>query len=190
MGEPVNQQDPEGKYIWPGESHVEEYAWEDLGDITVQQAALGVGALDYASVQALAVANRVFWKPQKRKVALEFRFEMDGSEDDTSVLALYGHSPRIDSSGDVQNDEYVHIIDLTIAQGTQQGNTASTFFANIVTETSASKAWLTATTMVKPSTELDNFMARWLLNKHGYRDFAWIATTRSVTTIHIWGRRL
>lgn len=186
----TNPRDPEGKIIWPGESHVEEYAWEDLGDLTVQQAAFASANLDYATVYAVVAANRALWTPRKRKVALEFRFEMDGSENNTSVLKAYGHCPRIDSNGDEQNDEFVHIADLTITQGTQNGNTASTFFANVIAETSTSLAWLSTTSVIKPSTEIDDFVARWLINKHGYKDFVFIATTLGVTTIHIWGRRL
>jgi hypothetical protein len=184
----VNQRDPEGKIIWPGESHTEEYAWEDLGDITVQQAALAGNARDYASVTELAAANRVLWTPQKRKVSLEFRFEMDGAENATSIIACYGHCPRIDSSGDEQNDEFTIICSLTLTQGTQEGNTASTYFADTLAE-GTDKAWLSSTTLIQKDGG-DNQCARWLINKHGYRDFIFIATTLSVNTIHVWGRRL
>ena len=187
MGEPVNVYDPEGKHVWSGVSKVEEFGWEDLGDITSAQAALGAGAMDDASVEALAAAKRVIWTPEKRSVALEFRFEMDGSANDTSVVECYARSNRVDSSGDTQVDEYTRFDTLTITQGTQEGNTASTFFADLIAE--ANTAWVSDTRLVQVASG-DNHIARLLINKHGYVKFCFIVSTLGVTTIHVWGKRL
>ncbi len=183
----VNLYDPEGKVIWPGVSKVEEFAWEDLGDITSSQAALGAGAMDDASVEALTAAKRVIWTPEKRPIALDFRFEMDGSANDTSVIQLYARADRVDSSGNVQVDEYTRVATLTLTQGTQEGNTASTFFADNIAE--AAFSWGSASRAIQVSGG-DNHIARWRINKHGEKKFCFIASTLSVTTIHVWGRRL
>lgn len=187
MGEPVNLVDPEGKFFWVGVSKVEEFAWEDLGDITVAQAALGAGAMDDASVEALTSTKTVIWTPEKRPIALDFRFEMDGSENDTSVIEVYSRADRVDSSGDIQVDEYTRVATLTLTQGTQVGNTASTFFADSIAESAFS--WGSASRAIQVSGG-DNHIARWRINKHGERKFCFIASTLSVTTIHVWGRRL
>lgn len=185
MSEIVNIADVEGKIIWPGESHVEEYAWEDLGDITTAENALAADGMDDVSVVALASAKTVIWTPQKRKVALEFRFEMDGSENDTSVLDLYARGNKISSAGVVSADRYTRVATLSLIQGTQDGDTAH--FADSIVESNG--AWLSSRTTVMPSSA-DNHIARYLINKHGYTKWLFIATTLGVTTIHVWGRRL
>lgn len=187
MGQQVSQLDPEGKNIWPGISKVEEFPWEDLGDITSAQSALAAGAMDDASVEALAATKKVIWTPKKRPVAMDFRFEMDGSANDTSVLEAYARADRVDSSGDVQVDEYTRVATLTITQGTQVGNTASTFFADDIAETNF--AWGSASRAIQVSSG-DNHIARWRINKHGEKKFLFICSTLGVTTIHVWGRRL
>lgn len=181
----VNQRDPEGKIIWPGMSNVEEYPWEDLGDITTAQTALAADGMDDASVVALAAAKTVIWVPEKRPVSLEFRFEMDGSEDDTSVLDLYARAKKISSAGVVSADRYTRVATLTLTQGTQDGDTAH--FADRAAI--SNEMWLSALREVITGTG-DDHIVRILLNKHGYTNFLFIATTLSVTTIHIWGRRL
>lgn len=185
MSEIVSIKDPEGKIIWPGESHVEEYPWEDLGDITVAESALAADKMDDASVLALTATKTVIWTPEKAKVALEFRFEMDGSENDTSVLDLYARCNKISSAGVVSADRYTRVSTLTLTQGTQDGDTAH--FADSIVE--SNKAWLSAPSVVMPSSA-DNHIARYLINKHGYTKWLFIATTLGVTTIHVWGRRL
>lgn len=185
--EVINQRDPDGKVIWPGESHVEEYAWEDLGDITVSEGALAADKMDDASVVALTSTKTVIWVPKKRKVALEFRFEMDGSVNTTSVLDLYARANKISSAGVISADHYTRVATLTIYQGTQEGDTTSTYFADRAAITN--EAWLSALVEAIYSTG-DDHIVRILLNKHGYTNFLFIATTLSVTTIHIWGRRL
>jgi len=183
--ERVQIYDPTGGLIYPGQSHVAEYPWEDLGDITTAQAALGADEMDDASVVALAAAKKVIWVPKRKPVAQEFRFEMDGSENDTSVLDLYARCNKISSAGVESADRYTRVSTLTLTQGTQDGDDAH--FADSIVE--SNKAWLSAPTAVMPSSA-DNHIARYLINKHGYTNFLFIATTLGVTTIHVWGRRL
>lgn len=181
----VNQRDPDGKIIWPGESHVEEYPWEHLGEITDNEDALGADEMDDASVEDFNGAKTVIWVPKKCKVALEFRFEMNGSPDDTSVLDCYVRCNKISSAGVISADHYTRVVTLSLIQGTQDGD--NDHFADSIIE--SNKAWLSGTTVVMPSSE-DDHIARWLLNKHGYTNILFIATTLGVGEINVWGRRL
>jgi hypothetical protein len=64
------------------EGYLGYHYWQqpDNNTITVEQALLGATALDYASVNTLADANKVIIEPPNGQVAMEIRFYGDGAD--------------------------------------------------------------------------------------------------------------
>jgi len=167
--------DNEVTCVNPSEDYVQQYAWREAGQITSAQAALAVDARDHASVEALAAAKKVLFKPEHGSVALEFRFRSDGSENDANTIQVYA------AAGD---DHYTRIAQLVATQGQQDASEGH--FADSIVETLDN--WLTDTKVVQPSS-VDNHIARYILNTHGYDRFLFIVSTLATTTVYVDVRR-
>jgi hypothetical protein len=101
--------------------------WIKLGGITVQSSDLGVTGRDAATVEAIASTTAVrFSPPVPGPYAVLIRFRSDGSENDDSVVQLYG------ASG---NDHYHKLAQLTVVQG-KQLYSGSIYFVDTITPAS------------------------------------------------------
>lgn len=161
------------------ESFLSHYQWQapDNNLITVEQALLGATALDDASVETLADANKVLIKPPNGVVAMELRFFGDnaaaGNTDD--VVQLYAAAGV---------DHYRHFAQLTIIIGTQDYGTLYHFHDDI---TAANNAWLSTASAVSPGN--DTF-GSYTFNTHGHDRFLVIASDKDCTTIGVEWRQL
>jgi len=156
------------------ESYVPHTNWVEGEEITVEQAVLTGTQRDDATVEALAAANKALIRPGSGTVALELRFRSDGTfeANDDSVLQLYAAAGK---------DHYTRIATLTIIQGEQLHSTGIYFCDSIV---ATLENWISATEVVQPET-LDNHIARYVLNTHGYNRFLLIASDLDTTTIYV-----
>lgn len=151
--------------------------WRNLGSITVAQALLGGTEKDHASVLALPDGAGVLHMVEDGSVAYEWRFRTDGDEDDAPVLQLYRCAGV---------DHFSHVVQLTLAQGTQLASTGIYFVDGI---TAANEAWYDDTFSCQPTVKANN-IASYGLNRYGNDRFLFIASTLAVTTIYIDARRL
>ena len=120
------------------QQNVEKYLgqnfWQDGGEITVQQALLGADALTHEAVKALADANKVLITIPQGWIAMEIRFYVTGTEEDSNILQLYAAS-----TSDSKPDHYRHFAQLTTLVGTQEYG--SNFFVDTISP--ANEAWMT-----------------------------------------------
>lgn len=164
------------QYPWVVNGAVQPWLSNEVyaGTITVEQALLGATALDDASVETLAAANKVIIQPQNGWVSMELRFYGDGAENIDDVVELYAMAG---------SDHYRHFAQLAIVIGTQDYGTSYHFHD---TMTPANEAWLTAASEVSPANDT---MASYIFNVHGYSKFLVIASDLDCTTIGVDYRR-
>ena len=87
-----------------------QYDWTQIGNLSTEQTALGVDGRDNASVAALTATGRAIWTPDDGTAAAVLRFRVNGSENNTFQVLVYGAKGA---------DYYTLIADLTLIQGTQ-----------------------------------------------------------------------
>ncbi len=123
-----------------------------------------------ALVEALADAKKVLIKPPNGAVSLELRFRSDGSADDNNVIQLFAAAGA---------DHYIHMAQLTTQQGAQI-DTGSIYFADAITP--ANEIWLTSNSELSTT---DDYIGRYVFNRHGYDRFWIIASTLATTTLYV-----
>jgi hypothetical protein len=141
------------------------------GKITTQADAadFAVTARDDAAVEALADAKKVLIKPPNGIVSLEFRFRSDGSENDQNVVEMFAAAGV---------DHYRLIDQLTLDQGTQVFS-GSIFFVDQIAQSGTE--WITSPSPVSPA----NSIGSYVINRHAYDRFWFVASTLATTTLYI-----
>lgn len=162
-----------GNPINPGERHTAQYGWESAGVIT-EVVAAGQAPIDEdkrtdADIVGLVAAKKIIFEPKDGIVAFEFRIRSDGTVDDDLVISLLAAAGI---------DHYTKIADLTCTQGTQPGDAG--YFTDAISP--ANEDWLTKPRVVAAQ---DEFIARYVLNTHGYDRFLWVCTDKQNAT-NIW----
>jgi len=173
---------PLGRVVWPGQPNTVQYEWENAGSITAVVAA-GWAPIDVdkradADVVALAATKKIIYEPANGQVAFEFRVRADGTEEDGFVI------PFLAAAG---ADRYTLIGNLTCTQGTQEADGTSVYFCDAISGGTGNAAWLSWTKVVAPGA---NYIARFVLNCHGYDRFLWVCTDKkNATNIYVDVRR-
>ena len=175
----INLKDKSGKIVNPGERNTAQYDWVNAGSLTAVtaagQAPIDVDKRAHADVVALATAKKVTYEPKEGTVAFEFRVRSDGTADDALAIQFLAEAGE---------DRYTKIADLNCVQGTQEAND-SAYFADAMTETN--NDWETTPRIVDAQAE---YIARYILNTHGYTSFLWVCTNlQTATNIFIDVRR-
>lgn len=171
--------DPLKRVVYPGERNTVQYAWSNAGSIT-EVVAAGQAPIDpdkraEADIVALATAKKVIYKPSNGTVAFEFRIRADGTEGDELVLQLLAAAGV---------DRYTKVMDLTCTQGTQDADDSAKFIDAMARTNSR---WLTLIRVVAAEV---NYIARGVMNTHGYDRFLWVSTDlQNATNIYIDVRR-
>lgn len=159
--------------------------WQELGEITAAQAALGDAARTHAAVELLDDTKKVvlylgqtdFWL---KNIALEFRFRSD-SDDDTVTNTLQSYA-------EAGEDHYTRIAQLVAKEGLQQYS-SSIFFVDGITP--SFENWITnEDSMIVQPVPTDDHIARFTINTHGYDRFLFIASALNSTTVYIDVRRV
>jgi len=101
--------------------------WVNAGNITVENAALGVDGRDAAAVEALGSTIAVYLRPEQHPYAMLLRFRADGNNDLDSVLHVYA------ARGE---DHYQHVAQLTVVTGQQDTSTSTIHFVDTITPAS------------------------------------------------------
>lgn len=172
MGIPTYNARFEGLYEWQNEAT----------GITVANGALAVDGRDYATVDAIADANKKVITLDDGTVAIECRFRFDGTENDTNVFQVYG------MRGD--SDHYQRIGQVTVLQGTQDCSVGH--FGDELTL--ANDAWhneANVRTHVGVQTVTDE-IGRLRLNTLGYKKILFVLSSldASTTTCYVdWCRK-
>lgn len=169
------------------ESYVKQRYWQIAEDdkgvlantLSVEQALLGASALDHASVEALADANKVLINLPNGTPAVELRFVSVGTENLDDILQLY-----MASSTDSITDHYRHFAQLTITLGTQVYTPTQEFHDTVV---AANAEWLTTANDVSPA---NNTFGSYVFNTHGNNKLLVIASDLDNTSIDVHWRRL
>lgn len=151
-----------------GVDYETQYDFLQIGTITSAQAALAVTARDNVSVDDLAAIKKVIWRPDQGTAAAILRFRVDGTEDDAPVIEMYGAKGA---------DYYTRIATLTLAQGTQDWS-GGHFVDEI---TLSNEAWAHG---IRADSVTDE-VGRVVFNTGGFDRFLFIASTLTVTTVHI-----
>ena len=186
MSEIVNLFDPEGVIVWPGAVHVKQYPWENVGSMTVAEAAVSSAERSQTSMETTfaAAGKSVIYTPRDGQVAVTFRIRTDGNADDSNVLDMFWAA-----ADDVVGERiYSRNARLTCLQGTQL-HTGSIFFNDSIVE--SLNSWITVPKAVQPSSA-DNHISQYVLNVHGIERFAFVLTTKdgNTTTVYVDARRL
>jgi len=173
--------DKEDRLINPGERHSAQRSWENAGSLIAVVAA-GQSPIDVdkradSDVVALSATKKIIYEPENGTVAFEFRVRADGSEDD--ALAI----PFLAAAGE---DRYTLIGDLTCIQGAQEADN-SAYFCDAISGGTGNAAWLSWTKVIAPGA---NYIARFILNTHGYSKFLFVCTDlKNAKNIYIDTRR-
>lgn len=147
----------------PSEDYVNQFTWEEIGDITVQQTALAVDGSDWDTINALAATNKLVYYPNNGTVAFEVRFRCDVNAGD-NVVNLYA----------MAGDDYARLVGtLTCTQGTLEYSATEFFCEEIVQSV---ENWISTTSVVCETGGANN-MASLVINAHGYDRFIFVATT-------------
>lgn len=145
--------------------------WHAAGSITVQNAALGVTGRDWATVDAIAAANKVQIELRKPTPhAFLFRFRADGVADLDSILQLYA------ARGE---DHFHRIAQLTITTGTQDTDTATIHFVDTITPASEDALF------DGEESDLTDMIAHYYVRTLGYDKFVFIASDLDSTTVYV-----
>lgn len=186
MAQKVFLVDKHGEVVWPGERHTRQFPWVNVGSITAVvaagQAPIDVDKRAHADIVALAAAKKAIYQPTNGTVALEYRFRSDGTEND--ALAVQMHAQARGAAGDIVDDYYTKIADLTVTQGAQAAGVG--YFADAIAHTN--RDWLTP---LRHLAAQENYIARYILNTHGYTDFLFVCTDlKNATNLYIDARRM
>jgi len=166
--------------INPGERHTAQYEWVNAGIITAVVAA-GQAPIDddkrsHADIEALDDSKKAIYAPVDGTVAFEVRFRADGSEDDDLAIQMLAEAGT---------DHYTKIADLTCTQGTQDGNSTEHFIDAI---SQANNDWPTTPRIVDAQAD---YIARYILNTHGYDKFLFVCTDlQNATNLYVDTRRI
>jgi len=145
--------------------------WNDVGSITVENAALAVTGRDWDTVNAIAAANKVQIELREPLPhALMFRFRADGAADLDSVLQLYA------ARGE---DHFHRIAQLTITTGTQDTDTATIHFVDTITPASEDALF------DGEESDLAEMIAHYYVRTLGYDKFVFIASDLDSTTVYV-----
>ena len=139
--------------------------WTNVGNITVIQAALAVGARDGASVTALASTKTAVYLPAAGAKEVEFRFKTP-ADADAWVVELYAARGSADF--------FTRIATLTLTGGTQVAAASKVFVDTLV---GTNEAWLGNLPAAEEVQSATNFIARYHLLLHKYSKFVFIAST-------------
>lgn len=135
--------------------------WTELGNITVIQAALGVGARTISDVEGLATTKTVIWTVPSKINFGYVRFRTD-ADADAWVVEMYGVR---------KDDEYLdRIATLTLTGGTQEAGAA--FFVDTIVATNENSEKALAEVH-----SADNFIARYGGDFSGWDKLIFIAST-------------
>jgi len=140
--------------------------WENIGKISVIQAALGVTARDHTSVEALADNKTAVYTPTSGAKEAEVRFITPADSDDW-VVEMYAARGAY--------DHYTRMATLTLEGGTQKHSTGKVFVDTI---TGSNGVWygdLPVAEEVQGTT--DDFISRYHWHLKGYTRFLFIAST-------------
>lgn len=161
------------------ESYEHHHFWQapDNNLITVEQALLGATALDYDSVESLAIANKVLVEIPNGVVAIELRFfgDISATADTDDVLQLYAIAGE---------DNYRWFAQLTIVIGTQDYGTLYHFHDGI---TPANEAWIDTPAEASPG---NNTFGSYAFNTYGHTKILVIASDLDCTTIGVEWRQI
>lgn len=144
--------------------------WREAGNITVENAALGVTGRDWTTVNAIATTNKVQIELREPvPYALLFRFRSDGDEDVDSVLQLYA------ARGE---DDFHRIAQLTVVQGTQI-DSGSIYFNDTITPASEDALF------DGEESNLVNMIAHYYVRTLGYDKFVFVCSDLDSTTVYV-----
>lgn len=145
--------------------------WQAVGSITAENTALAVTGRDWATVNAIAAANKVQIELRSPiPHALLFRFRADGAADLDSVLQLYA------ARGE---DHFHRIAQLTITTGTQDTSTSTIHFVDTIAP--ASEAGL----FDGEESDLTDMIAHYYVRTLGYDKFVFICSDLDSTTVYV-----
>jgi hypothetical protein len=144
--------------------------WRTAGNITVENAALGVTGRDWTTVNAIDATNKVQIELREPvPYALLFRFRSDGSEDVDSVLQLYAARGQ---------DDLHRVAQLTVVQG-QQIDSGSIYFADTVTPASEDALF------DGEESNLANMIGHYYIRTLGFDKFVFICSDLDTTTVYV-----
>ena len=188
MGREVDIMNPFEKSkraVHPGESAVRQYAWENVADLTVAEAALAVDERNSVYINALGTTKAGIYSPKNGQVAFEIRLRSDGTGTaDPSVIEMYF------ASKDIVADlyHYRRLATMTFKQGTGEywpsavdPNPATIFFADELAITNE-PVWIT--TEVDTGLDASEGIATYALNLHGTAKVAFIMSTKDEHVTH------
>ena len=145
--------------------------WREAGSITVENAALAVTGRDWATVDAIAAANKVQIELREPvPYALLFRFRADGAADLDSVLQLYA------ARGE---DHFHRIAQLTITTGTQDTDVATIHFVDTITPASEDALF------DGEESDLADMIAHYYMRTLGYDKFVFVCSDLDSTTVYV-----
>ena len=169
--------------VHPGESACRQYAWENVADLTVAEAALAGDEINSTYINALGTTKSGIYSPKNGQVAFEVRARSDGNDADVNVIEMYA------AAKDIVDDLFFYrrIATLTFTQGTGEywptstdPNPATIFFSDELAV--SNNSWLT--TNVDCGVDASQDYASYVLNCHGYAKFAFIMSTKAANTTH------
>ena len=172
-------------WVHPGESACRQYAWENIADLSVAEAALAGDEINSTYINALAATKRGIYEPENGQVAFEIRARSDGNNGDDNVIEMYA------AAKDIVPDLFFYrrAATLTFTQGTGEywpsatdPNPATIFFADELAV--ANNSWLT--TPVDCGVDASQDYATYVINCHGYARFAFIMSTKDANTTHLY----
>lgn len=156
----------------------EQHPFEEVGDITSVHAVLGVTERNETFVDALAAKWKVIYEVPFGVPAIEVRVRSVGAtENDTVDIHIYA-KPKTPGSAE-KPEHYTRIGELTLDQGKQDANNASTHFADVASI--ASNLWAPGLTVQTTTDEI----GRVYLNTAGYEKFLFIVSAMAQTSIYI-----
>ena len=107
--------------------------WAELGTITSEQAYPAVNARDYATVAALAAANRVIWPIHNSATGFMLRFQTDADADSHTVQLMgFADAKMLNAAGAVIDDHAMFLGQLVLTGGLQTGPHSNVFADTIV----------------------------------------------------------
>lgn len=170
MAQKVYLVDKHSNTVWPGQRHTPQFSWVEIGSLSVVvaagQAPIDVDKRAAADITDLAANKKIIHNPVNGTVAMEYRFRTDGTVDDALEVQLHAMAS---GAPQVVADYYTKIADLTVTQGLQPATVG--YFADEITHTN--RDWPTP---LKYIAAAENYIARYILNTHGYTDFLFTCT--------------
>ena len=145
--------------------------WREMGSITTANTALGVDGRDWATVDAIADANKVQIElSEPLPYAMLFRFRADGDADLDSVLEVYA----------ARGEDYFHrIAQLTIVTGTQDTGTSTIHFIDTITPANEDALF------DGEESNLTDMIGHYYVRTLGYDKFLFICSDLDTTTVYV-----